>query len=132
MTNPIRLIVQKLNPSKLNLQCRLLFSFCFSLLSDSTITRCFKKSKQFVIKISNIFRAYIKQGVIVLFMDKKAEQIANDVELIKELGGATKVARLLGWDDARDVTRVQNWLKRGIPPNIKLEYPKIFLKNLKK
>jgi hypothetical protein len=53
----------------------------------------------------------------------------NDAELIKALGGPTKVAELLGFDKANGgVQRVQNWLSRGIPPQVKVDFPHIFLK----
>lgn len=56
----------------------------------------------------------------MLFMD--------DATLIKTLGGAAKVAERLGYDkDAGGVQRVHNWIKRGIPPRVKLEHPDIFL-----
>lgn len=48
---------------------------------------------------------------------------SDDRRAIERLGGATKVAGLLGFK----VQRVQNWMDRGIPPKIKLEYPHLFL-----
>jgi len=53
-------------------------------------------------------------------------QINHDKELIYRLGGTTKVAQLLGYD-GYGVQRVQNWVKRGIPSKVKLEFPHIFL-----
>lgn len=50
--------------------------------------------------------------------------IEADKEILLKLGGSTKVAELLGY---RDKQRVQNWMKRGIPAKIKLEYPHLFL-----
>lgn len=50
--------------------------------------------------------------------------IESDKEIILKLGGSTKVAELLGFKDKQ---RVQNWMKRGIPAKIKLQYPHIFL-----
>lgn len=47
----------------------------------------------------------------------------NDRKTIEHLGGATKVAVLLGFK----VQRVQNWIDRGIPSKVKLEYPHLFL-----
>lgn len=52
----------------------------------------------------------------------------NDAELIRVLGGPTKVAELLGFDKADGgVQRVQNWLTRGIPAAMKLKRPDLFL-----
>lgn len=52
----------------------------------------------------------------------------NDADLIKALGGPTKVAELLGYDKAAGgVQRVQNWLTRGIPAQVKVDHPKVFL-----
>ena len=51
----------------------------------------------------------------------------SDKDLIETLGGAAKVAELLGYDKQGGVQRVHNWLTRGIPPKVKLEYPMIFL-----
>lgn len=50
----------------------------------------------------------------------------SDAELIKNLGGSTKVARLLGLGPG-GVQRVNNWRIRGIPDAIKLKYAPIFL-----
>ncbi len=51
-----------------------------------------------------------------------------DADLIQGLGGPTKVAELLGYDKAAGgVQRVQNWLKRGIPPAVKVQHPSLFL-----
>jgi hypothetical protein len=57
------------------------------------------------------------------------EQLYADRELIKQLGGATALANRLGFSSKQ---RVHNWLYRGIPSSIKLAYPKIFLKKVKK
>lgn len=52
----------------------------------------------------------------------------TDSELIRHLGGPTKVAELLGYDKGRGgVQRVQNWIERGIPPRVKLQHPGVFL-----
>lgn len=50
--------------------------------------------------------------------------IEADKEIILKLGGSTKVAELLGFKNKQ---RVQNWMVRGIPPKMKLEYPHLFL-----
>lgn len=51
----------------------------------------------------------------------------DDKTLIRDLGGPAKVAELLGYDRG-GVQRVFNWLKRGIPPKVKLEHPELFVK----
>jgi hypothetical protein len=50
-----------------------------------------------------------------------------DRELIKFLGGPTKVAALLNLKQKGSVQRVQNWYLRGIPAKVKLQYPEVFL-----
>ena len=53
--------------------------------------------------------------------------VMTDTEMIKALGGPTKVAELLGYDKGNGgVQRVQNWLTRGIPAQVKLDHPRIF------
>ena len=52
-----------------------------------------------------------------------AMSVLNDKEIILKLGGSTKVAELLGLKKQR----IQNWMVRGIPASIKLEYPHLFL-----
>ncbi len=52
----------------------------------------------------------------------------NDSELIRSLGGPTKVAELLKFEQAGGVQRVQNWLKRGIPAQVKVDYPELFMR----
>lgn len=57
----------------------------------------------------------------------------KDSQLIAELGGPAKVAQLLGYDKrSGGVQRVQNWITRGIPAEVKLAHPGIFLKDLLK
>jgi hypothetical protein len=52
----------------------------------------------------------------------------QDKNLILSLGGPTKVCSLLGFDKAKGgAQRVQNWMTRGIPPKVKLDYPDLFL-----
>lgn len=48
-----------------------------------------------------------------------------DAQIILRYGGATALARMLGLSSPQ---RVQNWLVRGIPSRVKLEYPDLFLK----
>lgn len=56
----------------------------------------------------------------------------NDKELILSLGGATAVAKMLKFETPSGSRRVHNWMRRGIPASIKVEYPHIFLKKHKK
>lgn len=55
-----------------------------------------------------------------------------DARLIDELGGPTKVARLLGYRERGGVQRVQNWKTRGIPARVKLANPDLFNVELNK
>jgi hypothetical protein len=51
-----------------------------------------------------------------------------DATLIDQLGGPTKVATLLGYGkEHAAVQRVRNWLYRGIPAQVKVDHPEIFL-----
>lgn len=53
----------------------------------------------------------------------------EDAQLIKDLGGPTKLAELLGYDKASGgVQRVANWVTRGIPAKVKLDHPDLFLR----
>jgi hypothetical protein len=55
----------------------------------------------------------------------------TDKDLIRKLGGPTKVAEMLSLDKSRGgVQRVSNWMSRGIPAAIKLAHPDIFLADL--
>lgn len=55
----------------------------------------------------------------------------NDAQLIESLGGPAKVARMLRYDTATGgIQRVHNWLRRGIPARVKLDYPEVFLRGL--
>lgn len=54
-------------------------------------------------------------------------EMADDSKIIDDLGGAAKVAELLGYDVKHGgVQRVQNWKTRGIPPKVRLERPDLF------
>lgn len=62
-----------------------------------------------------------------------ARDIDADVALIEELGGAAALARRLNEaaddpDDSYDVQRVQNWKTRGIPAEVRLKFPDLFLR----
>lgn len=55
----------------------------------------------------------------------------TDADLIKNLGGPTRVAEILGYDTAEGgAQRVQNWLTRGIPAQVKVHFPHIFMAHL--
>ena len=51
----------------------------------------------------------------------------SDAELIDKLGGAAKLAELLGYDKDGGVQRVHNWRSRGIPARVKLDHAVLFL-----
>ncbi len=53
----------------------------------------------------------------------------EDIELIKREGGVTALARKLGYTEG-GAQRVQNWLKRGIPPAERLKHPDVLMPNL--
>jgi hypothetical protein len=57
------------------------------------------------------------------------QQLQSDKDLIAKLGGASSLAKKLGFASKQ---RVHNWMTRGIPPSIKLAYPKLFLKGIVK
>lgn len=54
----------------------------------------------------------------------------SDAELIRNLGGPSKVAELIGIDKRGGAQRVQNWITRGIPDSVKVKHPQIFLREL--
>lgn len=65
----------------------------------------------------------------IMYIDLLTTQfMTNDEILIKELGGPAKVAELLGYHKIGGTQRVFNWMRRGIPPKVKLDYPEIFIK----
>lgn len=52
----------------------------------------------------------------------------NDKQIIENLGGATELAKLLKYDIKNGgVQRVHNWIKRGIPAQVKVDNPELFL-----
>lgn len=52
----------------------------------------------------------------------------TDRELIEHLGGSTKLAAILSnVDESYTVQRVNNWKVRGIPPQVKIDFPHLFL-----
>jgi hypothetical protein len=56
-----------------------------------------------------------------------AKEIKADWALVTALGGPVKVAERLGWTKDGSVQRVQNWKSRGIPSEVKLKHPDLFL-----
>jgi len=58
------------------------------------------------------------------------DTLTKDKALIDALGGPAKVADLLGFDKRGGVQRVCNWLERGIPAQIKVDHPKLFMPEL--
>lgn len=54
-------------------------------------------------------------------------QIEHDAKLILQLGGPTKVAALIGENKPGSVQRVQNWITRGIPAQVKVNHPHLFM-----
>lgn len=52
----------------------------------------------------------------------------SDAQLIEDLGGAAKVAELLGYEKNGGTQRVHNWITRGIPARVKLDHPDVFLR----
>lgn len=52
----------------------------------------------------------------------------TDAELIRQLGGPTRLAEKLGWQQKRGaIQRINNWRVRGIPAAVKLAHPNLFL-----
>ena len=58
------------------------------------------------------------------------QQLERDRALITKLGGPAKVAELLHWEKYGGVQRVQNWMSRGIPASVKVQFPAIFMPEL--
>ena len=56
--------------------------------------------------------------------------IDRDREIIHRYGGPSKVAELIGLDKRGGAQRVQNWLVRGIPSRVKVEFPSMFMSEL--
>jgi len=60
-------------------------------------------------------------------MDYKTAQIEADKQQIIDLGGPAAVARMLGLDPSKGgVQRVQNWMARGIPAQVRLDHFDVF------
>jgi len=59
------------------------------------------------------------------------QSIEKDAQIIRDLGGPSQVAELIGIDKRRGgAQRVQNWLVRGIPYEMKVRYPRYFMPEL--
>lgn len=58
------------------------------------------------------------------------DSIQQDRDRIDALGGCTKVAELLGLPRQGGAQRVSNWKTRGIPAEVKLAHPSVFLADL--
>lgn len=50
----------------------------------------------------------------------------TDAELIENLGGATALAKRLGFKTPDGARRVHNWKTRGIPAEVRLNNPRLF------
>ena len=57
--------------------------------------------------------------------------VMNDAEIIESLGGAAALAKRLGYKNPDGARRVHNWKSRGIPAQVKLDHPQIFLRKPK-
>lgn len=56
------------------------------------------------------------------------EQITADKALLDSLGGPGRVCEILGLEKSPgSLSRVCNWMSRGIPSKIKVERPDIFM-----
>ena len=54
----------------------------------------------------------------------------RDKKIIESLGGPAKVAEILGLPKYGGVQRVQNWTVRGIPFEMKVRHPALFMPEL--
>lgn len=50
----------------------------------------------------------------------------SDAEIIEDLGGPAKVAKLLGYKPESGIQRVNNWKTRGIPATVRLSNLHLF------
>lgn len=64
-------------------------------------------------------------------MEKAEQQAHKDWALVVALGGPKKVADMLSWTAPGSVQRVQNWKFRGIPSDVKVDRPDLFLPNVR-
>lgn len=56
--------------------------------------------------------------------------IHSDADLIRSLGGPSVVAKKIASGKPVSAQRVQNWLTRGIPAQVKLDHPHLFLRHM--
>lgn len=57
----------------------------------------------------------------------------KDKQLILSLGGVNAVAKLLKYDLKKGgIQRVSNWMTRGIPAQVKVDFPQYFMKKTRK
>ena len=63
-------------------------------------------------------------------MNSPNHSIESDCQRIERLGGPACVARLMGLTSPGAVQRVYNWTKRGIPADVKLKWPELFLRQI--
>ncbi|SCU73536.1 conserved hypothetical protein [Cupriavidus necator] len=64
-------------------------------------------------------------------MNPNQTTVHPDWQIIEELGGATEVAKLLGYDKKRGgIQRVHNWRVRGVPSAVKVAHPGLFMKDV--
>lgn len=50
----------------------------------------------------------------------------TDAEIIEQLGGSTALAKKLGLKTPDGARRVHNWKTRGIPAEVRLNFPRVF------
>ena len=74
---------------------------------------------------TNLSHCVLTQWLAVVFNMAMNTQHA-DAALIESLGGPAAVSRLLGLGEY-GTQRVFNWTRRGIPPEVKLDRPDLFL-----
>jgi len=55
--------------------------------------------------------------------------MSSDKEIILSLGGPSKVAKRLGYKKDGGAQRVHNWMNRGIPAQVKIDNPDLFLRS---
>jgi hypothetical protein len=67
---------------------------------------------------------------INMMFNFRVKSLNHDSRLIRDLGGPSKVAELLGLPAKGGPQRVQNWMTRGIPAAIKLKFPHWFMPEL--
>ena len=60
-------------------------------------------------------------------INKGGLEMPTDKEIIDNLGGPAAVAGLLGFEKHRGTQRVFNWMTRGIPAQVKVDYPELFM-----